>query len=248
MRAIQEPAEKEILGPSRQYVEQSAKRYKKRVLENVSTSKDYVIRGVLSWDKLLGIAEEAGILRKKIGDPISKVWNISGQRELENVYDMVGTDKDPVFSHPEALARDITRMADQISESTGRSIKKAITRDLRAGLSVEEIAENVERLGIFNPSRSMRIARTESARAVNDAASQAYRQAKADLDIDIQKQWLSSRDDKVREAHQILDGQIVGVDENFTVDGEEAQSIADFGSSYLDVNCRCTIIPLLPED
>ena len=152
------------------------------------------------------------------------------------------------FSHPEALARDVGRMAFQISESTARSVEKAITRDLALGLSVDEISANILRIGAFAPSRAMRIARTESARAVNDAANQAYRQAKADLGININKQWRSSRDDKVREAHQILDGQIVGVDENFQVDGEEAQSIADFGASYLDVNCRWTILPIILDD
>jgi SPP1 gp7 family putative phage head morphogenesis protein len=188
-------------------------------------------------------------LKKKIGDPISRVWNVSGTRELKKVFGMAGEDIGDInFSHPEALARDVGRMAFQISESTARSVEKAITRDLALGLSVDEISANILRIGAFAPSRAMRIARTESARAVNDAANQAYRQAKAELGINIKKQWLSSRDDKVREAHQILDGQMVGVDENFQVDGEEAQSIADFGASYLDVNCRCTILPIILDD
>lgn len=234
------------MAPTITYLRNAANRYRGRVLENVTTSKQYVIKGVLDWDNLLGIAAEAKILKRVIGDPISKVWTVNGTRELEKVFDLAGADiGDTEFFHPDALARDIDRMAEQISKSTGRYVEKAITRGLGQGLSVEEIAIEIGNIGAFAPSRAMRIARTESARAVNDSASQAYRQAKAELDIDIKKQWLSSRDDKVREAHQILDGQIVGVDENFQVDGEQAQSIGDFGSSYLDVNCRCTILPII---
>ena len=148
---------------------------------------------------------------------------------------------DIVFEHPEALARDVGRMAFQISESTGRYIEKAITRDLALGLSVDEIAINIGKIGAFAPSRAMRIARTESARAVNASTNQAFRQAYAE-GIDLKKQWLSSRDDKVREAHRILDAQITDVDGVFRVEGEEAESIGDFGAASLDVNCRCTIL------
>ena len=234
-----------ILKPSISYLEDAANRYRRRILKHLKEEKGYEA----DWDDLLAIAAEAGILKKKIGDPISKVWAVSGTAKLKEVFDVVGVDlEDIAFSHPEALARNVGRMAFQISESTARSIEHAITRDLGLGLSVEEIAKNIEGLGAFAPSRAMRIARTESARAVNDAANQAFRQAKAELDIDLKKQWLSSRDDKVREAHQILDGQIVDVDENFFVDGEEAQSIGDFQAAYLDVNCRCTILAVFDDD
>ena len=148
---------------------------------------------------------------------------------------------DIVFEHPEALARDVGRMAFQISESTGRYIEKAITRDLALGLSVDEIAINIGKIAAFAPGRAMRIARTESARAVNASTNQAFRQAYAE-GIDLKKQWLSSRDDKVREAHRILDAQITDVDGVFRVEGEEAESIGDFGAASLDVNCRCTIL------
>ena len=202
----------------------------------------------MNWSGLLAIAEEAAILGREIGDPISKIWMVTGDKELSNVFKIAGKDRGNLeFYHPDALSRDITRMADEISQSTGRYIEKAVNRGLQQGFSVDDIAAEITQIVAFSQMRAVRIARTESTRAVNAATNQAYRQAKAE-GIELKKQWLSSRDDKVREAHRELDGQIVEVDGVFRVDGEEAESVGDFGSSGLDVNCRCTILPVLGDD
>tara|TARA_R100001163_G_C4935440_1_gene109524 strand:- start:289 stop:597 length:309 start_codon:yes stop_codon:yes gene_type:complete len=88
------------------------------------------------------------------------------------------------------------------------------------------------------------IARTEATQAVNRSTAEAYSIAAAD-GINVRKQWLSARDERVREAHVDLDGVIVGVDEEFEIEGSTAPSPASFGVPSLDINCRCTLIPVI---
>ena len=65
--------------------------------------------------------------------------------------------------------------------------------------------------------------------------------------INIRKEWLTARDDIVRETHQELDGQIVGVNELFTIPstGQQSPSPSAFGNPEEDINCRCTILPIV---
>ena len=99
---------------------------------------------------------------------------------------------------------------------------------------------------VFGIKRARTIARTESTKAINLASIQAYNTA-MQVGISIRKEWLSARDDIVRETHQELDGQIVGVNEMFTVPSTGDQSISPsaFGVPAEDINCRCTILPIV---
>ncbi len=116
------------------------------------------------------------------------------------------------------------------------------------GDSVDEIARKIKKDAKFGIKRSRTIARTESTKAVNMATDQAYQTAAAN-GINIRKEWLSSRDDKVRETHVELDGQTVGVNEDFVVKstGASGPSPAAFGEASEDINCRCTIIAVVED-
>jgi uncharacterized protein with gpF-like domain len=59
------------------------------------------------------------------------------------------------------------------------------------------------------------------------------------------KEWLTAKDDKVRAEHVRADGQVVAVDEPFTVDGEKLTGPCDSrGSARNVINCRCVAIPV----
>ena len=133
-----------------------------------------------------------------------------------------------------------------IAQTTANKMKKVIEKGLLEGDSIDEIASSISRDTSFGIKRSRTIARTEATKAVNLASEQAYNTAQAD-GINIRKEWLSSRDDLVRETHQELDGQIVGVNEMFVVPstGDKGSSPANFGVASEDINCRCTIIPVI---
>ncbi len=63
-----------------------------------------------------------------------------------------------------------------------------------------------------------------------------------------QKEYLAVQDDRTRDAHAEADGQIVGIDESFIVDGEELQYPGDpSGDAGNVINCRCSILPVISE-
>jgi hypothetical protein len=104
----------------------------------------------------------------------------------------------------------------------------------------------------FAPARALAVARTEATRSINAGSLVAYDQAVAE-GIAIKKQWLSARDRHVRDAHLFLDGQERNVGENFVIPsgeyaGRTAPGPGQFDLAALCVNCRCTTIPVLPEE
>ena len=64
------------------------------------------------------------------------------------------------------------------------------------------------------------------------------------------KEWVSAQDDRVRDTHGETDGQIVPVDENFSVgsktqDGKGVQMMhpcADGAPAEEVINCRCICV------
>jgi uncharacterized protein with gpF-like domain len=59
------------------------------------------------------------------------------------------------------------------------------------------------------------------------------------------KQWLTSGNPNVREAHEEANGQVVGADESFEVGGEQLRFPGDpDGSPENIINCHCVAIPV----
>ena len=84
----------------------------------------------------------------------------------------------------------------------------------------------------------MRIAETESHRDTNEGI---YDTA-ADSGLTLLKTWETMEDDRVREAHEEIQGQTVPFDDVFvTWDGHEARFPGDFDTPELNCNCRCYI-------
>jgi len=108
----------------------------------------------------------------------------------------------------------------------------------------------------FSMTRAVRIARTETTRALNGGTATAYRKARAE-GVQLRRMWLSARDEAVRPEHWALDGQVREVDEPFVVPaapgvnprlvGEKGDAPGDFGPAALVVNCRCTLVPVLDD-
>ena len=82
----------------------------------------------------------------------------------------------------------------------------------------------------------MRIAETESHRDTNEGI---YDMASGS-GLDLVKTWETMEDDRVREAHEEIQGQTVPFNDVFvTWDGHEARFPGDFDTPELNVNCRC---------
>ena len=86
-----------------------------------------------------------------------------------------------------------------------------------------------------DPADINRIIETESHRDYNAGANTTALRMGAKF-----KTWNTMLDDKVREEHTYLQGQKVGIDENFfTWDGYETDYPGNFGVAELDCSCRC---------
>ena len=127
----------------------------------------------------------------------------------------------------------------QITETTSADIGVIIQSGIAQGLGEREIGKMIRAVAITkSASRAATIARTET-----HAASQASAQLSAEATgLDMRRQWAASGGDRTRETHAAADGQIVGMQEPFTVGGAELMYPGDpSGPAEEVINCRCAV-------
>ena len=84
----------------------------------------------------------------------------------------------------------------------------------------------------------VRIAETETHRIANTAALETAKKAGAKS-----KTWVTMLDDRVRDTHEYLEGQTVGIDEEFwTFDNDHASAPGLFELPQNNVSCRCELV------
>jgi SPP1 gp7 family putative phage head morphogenesis protein len=127
----------------------------------------------------------------------------------------------------------------QISQTTVRQIRNLIERGEKDGLGTEEIGRDIRKAipGIAS-YRAATIARTETHTASNMGAMAAAQAT----GLNLRKEWLAAEDDRTREDHAEADGQIVGLDEAFTVGGVQMMEPGDPSAPpEQTINCRCGV-------
>lgn len=124
-----------------------------------------------------------------------------------------------------------------------KTVTEEISRGISIGLFYKDIARNIRnRTNNLNIGRSKVIAQTEGHRVGQQASYDCLKRS-VEAGADVLKQWDSSLDNKVRDTHRFLDGQIRELDEPFVnIYGEEAMFPSDFGIAREDVNCRCVML------
>lgn len=132
------------------------------------------------------------------------------------------------------------KFAETVNETTRLALKKTLNEGLKAGEGIPDLAKRVNvlfdnRMGF----ESVRIARTEVVGSANGAAELVYKQSK----VIEKKEWLTTMDDKVRDSHASLNGQVVGKDKRFR-NGLRYPGDSS-GSASETVNCRCTLLPVI---
>ncbi len=122
-------------------------------------------------------------------------------------------------------------------EMSVEAMEKAINKKVAGKTWRERLREQLDHGGTVEDL--MRIAETESHRDTNEAI---YDVAKSSGLPNIYKTWETMEDNRVREAHEEIQGQTVPFDDVFvTWDGHEARFPGDFDTAELNVNCRCFI-------
>lgn len=138
-----------------------------------------------------------------------------------------------------------TRLGEDM-KSLKTSIRAELSRGIANGSTWNDVAGKIGKAFKNTPfskayNNSMRIARTEGHRVQIRSAMDAQQAAK-DKGADVVKQWDATLDDRTRETHRMLDGQIRELDEPFEVGGMRADAPGMFNNPAEDCNCRCALL------
>lgn len=128
----------------------------------------------------------------------------------------------------------------EITKTTRGKIADAITRGTEENLSDSEISKLIIRRagGSITNSRALMIARTES----HSAAQAGGLMAAQALGVVQSKEWIAAEDERTRESHADADGQIVDIDDNFSVGDASLSFPGDpDGPAEEIINCRCVV-------
>lgn len=131
-----------------------------------------------------------------------------------------------------------------ITDRLARRIDIEIRKGRAEGLTLSQIATAVStKFAFLTKYRANMIARTETHNAAG-FANHAYHQALRDeAGLDMVKKWVSVADERTRSAHVEANGQVVEMDEDFTIGGAPMKHVGDpRGGLKNIINCRCVIV------
>ena len=142
----------------------------------------------------------------------------------------------------------VAQLVTRVSDATREEMATLIRGVLESGGAYADIRTELERWPGLGPVRALRIARTESTRAVSLGTAHAWETTAAEHEVEIRKRWLARPTS--RSAHQALDRMTVGLHDRFIVpsgphQGAGADAPGGFGVAALDINCTCGLAPMV---
>ena len=122
-----------------------------------------------------------------------------------------------------------------------QKVQNAVLQGILQGDSVGDLAKRLENVTNMNRNAAIRNARTMITGAQNGGRQESYNRASA-MGIEMQKEWLSANDSRVRDSHMHLNGVRVKYNEAFP---NGCMYPADPRGKPAEVyNCRCTMIAI----
>lgn len=132
------------------------------------------------------------------------------------------------------ISRRVTLAADGTANARLQAVRMELAREIAEGKTLAQLAEAIGPLYDEFESRIGTVVRTETVSAFNFATAEGWRQTGEVSGME----WLSARDDAVRETHQEADGQIVNAGESFRVGNDLLEYPGDpSGSPEETINC-----------
>lgn len=133
------------------------------------------------------------------------------------------------------------RKITEINATTLRQVRRTLAEGVAAGEGITDLTKRIDRLYLEQiiPFRSEVIARTE----VLTASSVGSRAGALETGLPLEKEWLATKDDRVRPEHLATDGQRQPLNEPYTVAGERLMFPRDdsLGASADNIiQCRCS--------
>lgn len=167
-------------------------------------------------------------------EPVVKSSLRAGLKSLASV---IGIDFDLATPGVQKfLAEKMFEIADLVDGPAEERLRQTLEEAVRLGETVDQISSRVQEVFAVEMSRARRIARTEVAEAFNAGRYDAMKSAR------VQKiEWLTARDERVRDSHQRLDGDVVTLGDKFS--NGLLYPLDPNGPPEEIVNCRCVALP-----
>ncbi len=190
---------------------------------------DVLLEASRNWDRQLiaQLMPEITATMKTSGDDLSREmdWSAFDTRNPEAAAFMEGK--------PLKLA--------EINRVTVEKIRSSFAEGIGLGESVRQLQERVRTtFNQMTPARSLMIARTESGEAAN-AGRQVVMRANGVKRIE----WVTAHDDRVRDSHAAIDGDVIDMGERFDNGLRYPQDPE--GPPEEVINCRCVAAPVIVE-
>lgn len=135
-------------------------------------------------------------------------------------------------------------------DDTLKRIRMHITQGIMSGEGYSKIAKALrDDLGMAK-AQSVRVARTETGRALSQAGLDSAMVAK-DNGLDMKKRWFATKDTRTRDTHRHLDGTSVDIEDNFHSSGcvgPAPKLFVGVASAKENINCRCKLLYYIDED
>lgn len=144
------------------------------------------------------------------------------------------------FLSPEVskfMSEKMFEIADLVDGPLADDLRTALEEGIARGESVDKIADRVEEVFSVSRSRAERIARTEVAEAFNGGRFATMKEAGVS-----KIEWLSARDNRVRDSHAEVDGEVVQLGDRFS--NGLLYPLDPAGPPQEIVNCRCVSVPV----
>ena len=224
------------------YIDQRSKQLEAGVIDFANKQEKRIFK-VLSLGKSMkkgvkveldGIYDEEVALAVKFITPyLEELISDAGNGAL----DLLGISKPLAMTErmKKIMAQKAKFYAKTTTNTTFERLENTLSAGMEANETIPQLTERVQ--GVFTEYKTYRaelIARTESTTANNEGLIEAYRQS----GVATGKEWIAVMDDRTRDEHAMLNGEIVGLNENFSN-----------GLSYpQEPNCRCLIGPAMDEE
>lgn len=194
--------------------------------------------------ELLNQADEEKVFVDKSRGMFYDIIKEAGEAGYEQVLKKDFDPADPVTA--EWIKKKTIKFATQVNETTIQKLKDTLAEGVLQGESIDQLKQRIkDTMADRITSSSRTIARTEVLSATNAGTLFGYKQS----DVVQEKEWLSVEDDRVRPDHADADGQVVGIDEAFSVGGDELDYPGDpSGDPDEIINCRCTLLPVINNE
>ena len=231
-----------FIASAHEMIQQRFKDELKAVL--AATDEDGVYKALKSqekeWEKLMAAIYYGAI--EHFGN-----WNYERLKDEYDEKHGSGTFETKFFDRLFTMARRLIQkfigetsveLVTYISETTREALRMVISDGVDKGLAWRDIGRNIEKVygDDFDARRSMMIARTEIVAASNFGAREG---AKA-TGLELEKQWVSTPDDRTRDTHVDCNGQTRDMDEYYKVGNSKGMFPGDPKLPAKErIHCRC---------